>query len=156
MNVHDMLTQDAHTSASAKSDIAPMHTDASTRNRLRTVALVAVGFAGLYLAISRPFQFREQVRRGQPIVRAIEEFKRQTGEYPVTLADLLPKYLPEAPETSDRPNRKFQGWDYQTVTSGVTVTYSLRYYMGKGGVEYEPPVWFGNDEGRRSVLLRND
>jgi hypothetical protein len=126
------------------------------RISLMAVVLGVVGFIGLYAVLSRPFQFREQARRGQPIVRAIEEFKKQTGEYPVTLGDLVPKYLPEAPETPDRPNHKSEGWEYCTLTSGVTVTYRLRYYLGKGGVEYEPPVWLGNDEGRRTVLLRND
>jgi hypothetical protein len=120
------------------------------------VAMVVVGFLGLHLLVSRTFEFRAQAHRGQPIVRAIEDFKKQTGFYPVALADLVPKHLPIAPDIPNYPNHKYQGWEYRTVTNGGAVTYSLRYYMGRGGVEYEPPVWFGNNEGHRSVLLRNN
>ena len=120
------------------------------------VGVVVCGFVGLSLLLSRTLEFRAQAGRGQPIVRGIEEFKKQTGAYPASLADLVPKYLPDAPDIADWPNHKFRGWDYRTVTNGVPVSYSLRYYMGRGGVEYEPPVWFGNDEGHRTVLLRND
>jgi len=105
---------------------------------------------------SRTGEFKAQAQAGQPIIRAIEEFRKQTGSYPASLADLAPKYLPTLPDTPDESQHKFTGWEYRTVTNGVAVTFTLRYYMGRGGIEYEPPVWYGNDEGHKTVLLRND
>lgn len=43
----------------------------------------------------------------------------------------------------------------QSGDNGSVVSYSLRYYMGKGGIEYEPPDWIGNDEGHKTVVLSN-
>ena len=63
--------------------------------------LALLGFIGLLLLFSRTFEFREQARRGQPIVRAVDEFKKQTGEYPASLADLVPKYLPTITDIPD-------------------------------------------------------
>ena len=120
------------------------------------IVLAVVVCFGLHLLLPRTVEFRAQARRGQPIVRAIEDFKKQNGAYPVALTVLVPKYLPDAPDVPDRPNHKYDGWDYHTITNGGAVTYSLRYYMGRGGVEYEPPVWVGINEGHRAVLLRND
>jgi hypothetical protein len=119
-------------------------------------ALFLFGIFGLYLLVTRAIEFRVQAHRGQPIIRAIEQFHKQTGTYPVSLADLAPKYLPTTPDVPDQTQYKFSGWDYFTTTNGVAFSYSLRYYMGRGGVEYQPPVWYGNDEGHRTVILRND
>ena len=122
-----------------------------------TFALLAVcGVAGLRLMFSRTREFRAQAQVGQPIVRAIEQFHKQVGNYPASLADLAPKFLPTVPDTPDESQHKFSGWDYRTVTNGVTVSYTLRYYMGRGGIEYEPPVWYGNNEGHRKAILRNE
>jgi hypothetical protein len=57
------------------------------------VLLGIFGVAGLRLVISRAGEFRVQAQAGQPIVRAIEEFRKQTGSYPPSLSDLAPKYL---------------------------------------------------------------
>ena len=116
-------------------------------------------FAGaviLLSACSRTNEFREQARAGQPIVRAIEDYRRQTASYPPSLADLAPKYLAAVPDTPDKPNRQFTGWDYSRVTNGTVISYTLRYYMGRGGSEYEPPNWIGNDEGQRTIILTNE
>src|SRR5437773_11697957 len=97
-------------------------------------------------ACSRTPEFVAQAQAGQPIVGAIDQYRKQTGSYPAALSDLVPKYLAAAPDVPDRSKNKFTGWDYSPVTNGSVVSYSLRYYMGKGGVEYEPPNWIGNDE----------
>ena len=123
---------------------------------MKLLPLLTVGAIVFFSACNRTGEFQAQAQVGQPIVRAIEDFRRQTGSYPASLADLLPKYLPTIPETPDKSQHKFNGWEYCKITNDVTITYTLRYYMGKGGVEYEPPVWFGNDEGHRTVLLRNE
>ena len=114
------------------------------------------GLAGVRWAFGRERQFREQAERGQPIVRAIEDFRKETGSYPASLADLAPKHLATVPEIPDRSQHKYTGWDYRTVTNGAAVSYSLRYYMGRGGIEYEPPHWIGNNEGSRKIILTNE
>jgi hypothetical protein len=79
----------------------------------------------------------------------------ETGSYPESLSALVPKYLAAVPEMPDRSEHNFTGWDYSRTTNGLEVSFTLRYYMGRGGVEYVPPDWIGNDEGHRIVLLSN-
>jgi type II secretory pathway pseudopilin PulG len=118
--------------------------------------IVALIFCGLLsLRFSRTREFRAQAQVGQLIVQAIDEYRKQTGNYPALLADLAPKYLPIAPDLPDEPNHKFTGWDYRVVTNQTAVSYSLKYYLGRGGIEYEPPNWIGNNEGTRTVILSN-
>ena len=104
----------------------------------------------------RERSFRAQAELGQPIVRAIEQYRVQTGRYPASLAALVPDFLSLVPQVPDRAQHQFSGWDYQTETNAGVVTYSLRYYLGRGGVEYRPPHWIGNDEGHRKILLSNE
>ena len=100
----------------------------------------------IYLAFDRTSEFRTQAKLGQPIVQAIDEYHKQIGNYPTSLADLTPKYLTTLPDI---------GWYYQIITNGSTISYHLMYYMGKGGVEYVPSDWIGNDEGHKTVILIN-
>jgi hypothetical protein len=120
------------------------------------VIVAALGILALRLMFSRTREFRAQARAGQPIVRAVEEYRKRTGVYPQSLTELVPQYLPNVPDLPDKEDSKWRGWDYQTVTNGTAVSYSLRYYLGRGGVEYEPPRWIGNDEGHRTVILSNE
>jgi hypothetical protein len=103
----------------------------------------------------RTNEFKAQAEAGQPIVQAIEKYQKATGSYPSSLAKLVPSYLPVMPDISDETKHKFHGWDYQIVTNGVSISFSLRYYIGKGGVEYRPPNWIRNDEGHKTVILSN-
>ena len=119
------------------------------------VLLGICGVAVLRLVFSRAGEFRVQAQAGQPIVRAIEEFRKQTGSYPPSLSDLAPKYLAAVPDLPDKSQHKYSGWDYRTATNGIAVSYTLSYYMGRGGIEYEPPNWIGDDEGHRTVILSN-
>jgi len=115
--------------------------------------LLLGGVFYLHWCLDRTEDFRAKAKSGQPIVRAIEQYKKDTGTYPSSLVDLAPKYLPAVPDMPDESLRKYRGWYYQTETNGRSVTFRLRYYMGRGGVEYEPPSWIGNDEGHREVLF---
>src|SRR5215471_2550860 len=133
-----------------------MHLGIPTRIFVVVGGLVLFGILCFYLLVTRAIEFRVQAHRGQPIVRAIEQFHKQTGSYPVSLAELAPKYLPTVPEMPDKVRHKFMGWDYHTTTNGIVISYTLSYYLGRATVEYEPPVWFGNDEGHRTILWRND
>ena len=118
---------------------------------------LALGLWGAFNVLSAPSnrtrQFRAQAMLGQPIVQAIERCRHDTGQYPQSLASLVPTYLKQAPDIVDRESSKYTGWDYRTITNETEVTYTLRYCMGRGGVEYEPPNWYGNDEGRRKIIL---
>jgi hypothetical protein len=137
-----------------------MHLSPQLRSALLAGGIFALvslcGVIGLRLMFSRTRAFRAQAEAGQPIVRAVEQFRKQTGTYPASLADLAPKYLPAVPDLPNESEHKFGGWDYRTVTNGMIVSYTLMYYMGRGGVEYQPPNWIGNDEGTKTILLKND
>jgi hypothetical protein len=134
------------------------------RNPVRDFLVVAavlliLGFCGivaLRLLFSRTREFRAQARVGQPIVRAIQDFRKQTGSYPISLAELAPKYLPTVPDIQQDEHYKYGSWEYHVVTNGAVVSYSLRSYMGRGGVEYQPPNWIGNDEGSRAIILSDE
>ncbi|MEO8428603.1 MAG: hypothetical protein ABI651_15995 [Verrucomicrobiota bacterium] len=119
------------------------------------VAVIFSVFFGFHLLFDRAREFRAQAQAGRPIVRAIDDYRTQTGSYPASFAALAPKHVSTVPDLPDEANHKFQGWDYRTVTNGVVVSYSLRYYMGRGGVDYDPPKWIGNDEGHKTVILTN-
>jgi hypothetical protein len=123
---------------------------------MRLLPLYLAGMIMFLSGCGRTDEFRAQAQVGQPIVRAIEAFRKQTGSYPASLADLTPKFLPKVPDMPDGSPHKIRVWEYRTVTNGMVVSYTLRYYMGRGGIEYEPPIWFGNDEGDRTILLRNE
>ena len=120
------------------------------------LVLAVCGIIALRLLLSRTREFRAQARAGQPIVRAVEDFRKQSGSYPSSLTNLVPQYLPTLPDIQQEGHYKRGSWEYRVVTNGTSVSYSLRSYMGRGGVEYEPPIWTGNDDGHRTVLLRND
>jgi len=118
--------------------------------------LVVCGLVALRLMFSRTREFRAQARVGQPIVRAVEDYRKQTGSYPTSLVELAPRYLATLPEIQQEGHYKRGSWEYHLVTNGAAVTYSLRAYMGRGGVEYQSPHWIGNDEGHRTILLSNE
>ena len=69
----------------------------------------------LHALLDRTREFKAQAKLGQPIVRAIEEFRKQTGNYPPSLAELAPKYLPIAPDTIDLSKSKDTGWEYRMI-----------------------------------------
>ena len=117
--------------------------------------LCLCGIFALRLLFGRTHQFQAQAQLGKPIDRAIDEYRKQTGNYPLSLADLAPKFLPAVPDLPDESKQKFEGWDYRVVTNHTTVSFELRYYMGRGGIEYDPPNRIGNDEGHRTVILSN-
>lgn len=116
----------------------------------------ACGIGVLRLMFSRTREFRAQAQLGQPIVRAVEDYKEETGSYPASLGDLAPTYLPAVPEVPDVSRCKFGGWDYQMETNNGVASYRLRYYLGWGGIEYRPPHWIGNNEGSRNIIFSNE
>lgn len=97
----------------------------------------------------RTTEFRAQARAGQSLVRAIEAFRKDTGRYPATLAELDPKYLTQV---AIKPGDLRHRWQYFTVTNAGTVSYGLSCDMGKGGVRYDPPNWVANEDGHEEVL----
>ncbi len=92
--------------------------------------------------------FQAQAQAGMPLVQAIEAFRTDTGHYPGSLSELAPKYLPEVASEPGDLKRKFSGWEYLTETNySGTVSYSLYYFMGKGGVTYHSTNWVADDDG---------
>lgn len=118
--------------------------------------LAVCGLVGVRLLFSRTREFRAQARVGQPIVRAIEDYRKQSGSYPASLTELSPKYLASLPEIQREGHYKYGSWEYHVVTNGTSVSYSLRSYMGRGGIEYQSPHWIGIDEGHRTILWSNE
>jgi len=104
--------------------------------------------------LDRSRAFRKKAQEGTPIVRAIEKFHKDTGSYPASIAELAPKYLSEAMATNVVAGPfAFKHWAYYTFTnSDATVSYSLFYYMGKGGLSYTPPNWTGLNEEHRIAI----
>jgi hypothetical protein len=101
----------------------------------------------------RSLAFQKKVQEGTPIVRAIEKFRKDTGAYPASFTDLTPKYLPASPsDIIAKPQYYYRDWEYYTITNGTTVSYHLYYFMGKGGVDYTPPVWRGDNDGHKRVI----
>ena len=41
--------------------------------------------------------FAQLVKNGDPIVRALEQFRKKSNRYPHSLSELVPKYLPDVP-----------------------------------------------------------
>ena len=120
-------------------------------------ALFVLAVCGLVaVELSRTRKFRAQARVGQPIVRAIEDYRKQWGRYPASLRELSPQYLATVPEIRKEGQYKYGSWEYRLVTNGAVVSYRLRSYMGRGGVEYESPHWIGNHEGSRKIVLSNE
>jgi hypothetical protein len=122
--------------------------------------LLRLSFFGVMLLLqgcpvspfSRTAEFRAQARVGQSLVRAIEAFRKDTGTYPATLAELTPKYLPKG---TIKPEDYRHDWDYYTVTNAGTVSYGLSCFMGKGGVRYAAPNWISNEDGHEEVVSLN-
>jgi hypothetical protein len=109
-------------------------------------------YFSLFWDRGRTKEFSAQAKRGQIIVLALEKFKSDSGYYPDSLSRLFPQYLESFPKL---PNYlKNIKWEYRKNHNDKP--YSLRFYMGKGGVEYYPPHWYGNNEGSRKIILSND
>ncbi len=102
--------------------------------------------------VDRSLAFQKKVKEGTPIVRAIEQFRRDTGAYPVSLTELAPKYISALPPNIANAPFKYGHWGYFTFTNGIAVSYSLTYFMGKGGIDYTPPYWTGDNDGHRRVI----
>jgi len=91
---------------------------------------------------------------GQPIIRAVYQYKREMGNYPENLSTLAPKYLNAAPLEDWK-----RGWHYSPADSrGFTNGFMLsRFSVGyKTRVEYvddgNTAGWRVNAEGDKTQL----
>ena len=69
-----------------------------------SMVMVLSSFILIFSFVSSAFLFRERVfvslaKRSKPLISAIEQYKRDNGEYPNKLEDLVPKYLSRVPNT---------------------------------------------------------
>jgi hypothetical protein len=132
-----------------------------TRTRLSRTQTIILCLAGALCAYffwglaAVPIRYFTVARSGRPIAQAIEQFRKINGHYPASLRELAPKYLSTPPDEANWEARKYSGWEYRIVTNRGVESFSLRYYLGRGGVEYEPPNWIANSEGDRSVIMKD-
>ena len=78
---------------------------------------------------------RESQKRGNAIVIALEQFKSDQGEYPQSLAELIPDYLVEI----EQPIAGTQPWQYKRNTDGTGTGFSLAFGDGS---DFEPVSWY--------------
>jgi hypothetical protein len=117
------------------------------------VLAVICAFAVSLTSLDRLRYHRRLARQGQLIVTAIEQYCAAHGTYPESLSPLRPQYLPQS--SKGRASYDKHDWEYRVVKDGERTTYTLRLYMGRGGLEYEPPHWYANEEGTRTAILSN-
>ena len=95
-------------------------------------------------------EYRQKVVEGRVIVHAIEACKKETGAYPISLSALVPKYLPQVPQSSDLGDHHWgPGWEYRYTADNPASPYILSYYVGRGGITYTAArQWTGIDDGK--------
>ena len=76
------------------------------------LAVLAINVTGVFSLVKARAHFdRERFEaatvRAQPIVDALEAYKRDTGHYPPTLAQLIPTYLPKIPKVDNVTDNPF-------------------------------------------------
>jgi hypothetical protein len=74
-------------------------------------------------------------REGEKVVAAIQAYKRDHADYPATLEELMPTYLPALPSPAAGAKR----WTYQRLSGDYMLTARSRLYGIKpGGIQ-----WYG-------------
>lgn len=81
------------------------------------------------MLLGRMLEFKLQAYTGQPIVKAIENFKEKNGYYPDSLQQLVPAFLRGKLDLYGSSKYPHGGWEYSTVLKNGQKTYTLRYYM---------------------------
>jgi type II secretory pathway pseudopilin PulG len=119
-----------------------------TSRAMKILSIFLISSMLLFSGCDRTREFKAQAQAGQRIVQAIEDYRKKTGNYPASLADLDLKPLPT---TVNGPGR----WEYMRVTNWSGISFSLDYFMGKGGVQYLPPMWYADDDGHETIILTN-
>ena len=122
---------------------------------MRMTRISPFGIVGsLLLLCSCSGGHTERAQEGQPIIRAIYQYRQDVGSYPTNLAVLAPKYLASAPLEDWK-----SGWDYGPPdSSGFTNGFALsRWSTGyKTRVEYVDDGtmagWRVNAEGDKTPL----
>ena len=121
--------------------------------RMSHITALGIG-GGLLVLCSCSGGHTERAQEGQPIIRAIYQYRQDVGSYPTNLAVLAPKYLASAPLEDWK-----RGWDYSPPdSSGFTNGFVLsRWSTGyKTRVEYVDDStmagWRVNAEGDKTPL----
>jgi hypothetical protein len=104
--------------------------------------------------VSCSVEHKRIAEEGQPIIRAIYQYKRNTGNYPENLSALVPEYLKEAPFEDWKRGWKYSPADSRGFTSGFMLS---RFSVGyKTRVEYiddgTAVGWRVNAEGDKTPL----
>ena len=96
-----------------------------------TAALVIGGF--IYVLIfsggdlCREFTAKSIIRQTQPVISALEQFRRQTGSYPSSLDVLMPAYLQilPSPKILQMRGKTYPAYIYESNGQ----TYHLRFWL---------------------------
>lgn len=94
------------------------------------IVLLVIGIVAVWWLTSLPYdeaKCRRQIRQGEPVVAALEAYRRDTGTYPESLHELIPKYLAVMPalegvEAADRLTDEAWGYDRTEPTNFVLWT----------------------------------
>lgn len=82
----------------------------------------------------------ETKQKGNQIIRALEQFRTDRGQYPKSLADLSPKYIQELP----LPTWGLKAWQYESDGSEFTLTVNESVHTGNGDsrwLRYQGEKW---------------
>ena len=82
----------------------------------------------------------ETKQKGNQIIRALEQFRIDRGQYPKSLADLSPKYIRELPP----PTWGLKTWQYESDGSEFTLRVDESVHTGDGNsrwLRYQGEKW---------------
>ncbi|MEN8150813.1 MAG: hypothetical protein ABFS86_13400 [Planctomycetota bacterium] len=99
------------------------------------------GVVLLAVACSEQADLDETRRRGDRIVSALESYRTTEGEYPTTLEELTPDYLPEIPT----PTWGLRTWVYEHLTDGFGLAVHESRRTGDGNAHWY--AWLGPEHG---------
>jgi hypothetical protein len=90
--------------------------------------VLAILTAFNYFALDGP-SVQEGAKAAQPLINALEKYKKDQGAYPPALSALIPKYLPALPSAA--PHYPFN-YESCSAPSG----YRLSFKLGKDAINY--------------------
>jgi hypothetical protein len=72
-------------------------------------------------------------RISEPLIAAIEQYNKDRGEYPSSLSELIPRYLPKIPDTGYGKRRQFH---YYRAEARLSQSDFLHRWLGEGEAGY--------------------
>jgi hypothetical protein len=120
---------------------------------------------GWCIVVDKPWQLiqvdkpwcREQASAGEPIIAALEDHRIETGSYPDTIDDLVPRFLDSIPPTIPHPSGNGgDGWGYRKINDNEYVLFvtALHWVSSFDVLVYRstgqyPRSWIGHRYSRK-------